>query len=155
MKLTEEQANKVSENHNLIYWIINLKNLDIDEWYDLLALELCYTIMKHDADRGSLSNYYKMRAEGMISKEYRKQQSQKRAHTDIQYIENLHSIPDPTRFEQELEVNEWIDIKDSTILRMKHDGYSQVEIAETMGVSQSYISKLLKKLRTDYDEFAN
>ena len=77
MTLTKEQQDIITENHNLIYWYIQLKHLDITEWYDLLALELCYTVAKYNPEKGSLSNYYKMRADNLVRKEYSKSQLRK------------------------------------------------------------------------------
>lgn len=152
MRLTEEQSQIVADNHLLIYWIAHILQLDLQEFYDLLAIELCYTVIKHNPDRGSLANYYKLRAEGMVYKEYRKSQSQKRLHEDITYIENAHHILDPNNIGTMMEFKDFMDCPDAKMLQMKYEGYSQQEIAKEIGVSQSYVSKILKKFRDDYNE---
>lgn len=38
------------------------------------------------------------------------------------------------------------------IIRMKYEGFTQQEIADIVGVSQSYISNLLKKVKLKYYE---
>lgn len=150
MRLNDEQRKQVEENHNLIYWYANKRHLDINEWYGLLAIELCKTVMKYDADKGSLGNYFMLRCDGVMSKEYKKSQSQKRLHTEITYIEEAHAIPNTTDIERSYELQEWIESDTHGILQMKADGYTQKEIAEQLNVSQSYVSKIIKRLREEY-----
>ena len=156
LRLTEDQQKIVEDNHNLIYWYIHLCNLDHQEWYDLLAIELCYTVMKHDESKGSLSTYFKLRADGLVYKEYRKSQAQKRYHVDMEYIDNVGS---DNGGGHEYVFNDKTDtyVKDlfkgeyGNIIRMRYEGYSQTEISTALGVSQSYVSKILKRVRAKYD----
>jgi len=60
MKLTPEQSQIVADNHDLIYWYANMKHLDCEEWYDLLAIALCQAVIKHDPQRGTLATYFNM-----------------------------------------------------------------------------------------------
>jgi RNA polymerase sigma factor (sigma-70 family) len=151
MKLTEEQQQVVADNHNLIYWYANLAGLKLADWYDLLAIELCITVIKYEEGKGSLSNYFKLRADGMVYKEYRKSQSQKRLATVIQYTENVHQIQDPESIEDKYDLKELMDVENGAIIKMKYEGYTQTEMARELGVSQSYVSKILKKLRDDHE----
>lgn len=152
MKLTEEQAKLVEENHNLIYWYANMKHLDLEEWYDLLAIELCNTVLKYNPERGSLANYFKLRADGLTQKEYKKKQALKRSGTTIQYIDEVTSNDPADSMENMLELDEFMDSENRDILRLKSYGYPQEEIANMLGVSQSYVSKILKKLKKVYYE---
>ncbi len=148
-RLTKEQADKVAENEKLIYWYIALAGLELTEWYDLLAIELCYTIQKYDDSRGSLSNYYKMRCDGLVSREQRKQNTQKRFHIEVPLLENVHdheTIYDDDSFIPDI-LN---DSEYGHIIKMRYDGYTQEEIAKTLGVSQSYVSNLFKRIRRKY-----
>jgi len=151
MRLTDEQRIIVTENHKLIYWMINRKHLEMAEYYDLLALELCYAVAKHDPSRGSLANYYKLRCEGVLYKEYRKSQAQKRLHTNVTLIDNVHTINN-NDLQRMAELSEWMNGDDGIILQMKSEGYSQTEIGNHLGVSQSYVSKILKRLKKEFYE---
>lgn len=152
MKLTAEQQKIVADNHNLIYWYINMKRLDFEEWYDLLAIELCKTVMHHDPSKSVLSTYFKIRADGLVYKEYTKQQTLKRAHENVAFIDNMHGTPDTDDLTDNFEIKEWMTAQDSEILRLRYFGHTQPEIARMLDVSQSYVSKTLKKLRKDYRE---
>lgn len=152
MKLTEEQSKIVAENHSLIYWYINLKHLNIEDYYDLLAIELCNTVLKHDPTRGTLTTYFKLRADGLMHKEYKKKRALKRTGSVIQYIEEIMNDVGIKYNDEQMEITEWMNVENGDILKLKSQGYSQTEIANELGVSQSYVSKILKKLRKDYDE---
>lgn len=150
MRLTEEQAKIVEENHSLIFWYLHKMNLNIEDWYDLLAIELCNSVMKHDASRGSLANYFKLRCDGVVSKEYRKSKSLKRAHEKIRYVENVHGVEDPFDLTAHIELKEILNGPYGKLLTMKYEGYTQTEMAKELGISQTYVSKMLRQLREDW-----
>lgn len=152
MQLTKEQSQIVADNHNLIYWYIKMYKLDINEYYDLLAIELCNTAVKHNPDRGSFANYFKLRADGIMYKEYRKTQAQKRVHTNVSFVENMHTLVDETDLLDVLHLKELMNGEEGQVLRLRSEGYSQTEIAEMLGTNQSRISKIIKKLKTEYEE---
>ena len=54
-KLTPEQQRLVEDNHNLIYSFIQLKRLDLDEWYDVCAIGLCHAAQKWNPARGKFT----------------------------------------------------------------------------------------------------
>ena len=47
-QLTLDQQRIVSENHNLIYSLANKKNINLDEYYDVLAIGLCKAAIAFD-----------------------------------------------------------------------------------------------------------
>lgn len=150
--LNEEQKQTVEDNHSLIYWYAHKHGLNLDEWYDLLAIELCYAVLKYNPQRSSLSNYYKMRCDGLVLREKRKQMSKKRFHHSVAFEDEIHN---DERFYlmEDVYVKEAIDSHEyGNIIKMKYDGFTQQEIADIIGVSQSYISNLLKKVRQKYYE---
>lgn len=149
-RLTEEQSKIVEENHSLIYWYSHLAGLNLADWYDLLAIELCYSVMKYDSTKGSLGNYFKLRADGRVYKEYRKSQSQKRKAEEVPYMENIHNVPYYDDTEGLMEVEDAVKREHGKILQLTYDGYTQTEVAKELGVSQSYVSKILKKMREEY-----
>lgn len=151
MKLTETEQKVVEDNHKLIYWFANLKGLDIEEWYGLLAIELCKSVIKHDESRGSLSNYYKMRCDTLLKKEYEKSQSQKRANNGIFELQDYQSVGTSNDIEDYLTSQDIFNSEFRDILELKFQGYSQKEIADKLGLSQSQISKILRKVRDELD----
>jgi len=151
MRLTDEQRIIVTENHKLIYWMINRKHLEMAEYYDLLALELCYAVAKHDPSRGSLANYYKLRCEGVLYKEYRKSQAQKRTHL-TETLESNFTVPIYDDYSAFKLIEDIIDDPNYLIFMLKSTGYSQCEIAKKLNISQSFVSKIIFKFMKNYKE---
>lgn len=56
-KLTNEQRKLVEDNHDLIYGFLNKKELDIDKYYDIMALELCNASINYDSSKGKFSTF--------------------------------------------------------------------------------------------------
>lgn len=150
MVLTEQQKELVEKNHNLIYWVLNKYNLEMSEYYDLLAIELCHTIMKYDSKKGSLSNYYKMRCDSVLKREYAKNSALKNTHNGLFPLTDYNEVVDEMNVEDMVELEQLLDGEYGQILRMKLHGYNQSEIAEHFGVTQSYVSKLLSRLKGEF-----
>lgn len=150
--LTDEQRKKVEKNHSLIYWIMNTKHLN-EDWYDLLAIELCKTVMSFDESKGSLSNYYKIRCESMIGNEMQKINANKRAKPEEAYRKFMESS---IRQKESQYDDGYISLcdfvtKDKTgILALKAEGFSQSEIADILGLSQSFVSRTITAYKELY-----
>lgn len=145
MELTREQQEIVELNHSLIYWYINFKQLDLSEWYDLLAIELCLTVMMYDETKGTLSTYYKRRCDNKLNKEYAKRKLKKNTNNGIYPLEEFkHHSSDAKDYDM-IELQELFEGEEGEIIRLKSLGYTQTEIAEHMGVNQSYISRIIRK----------
>ena len=150
MKLTSEQSLIVEQNHNLIYWYANMRHIDIQEWYDLLAIELCLAVQKFNPEKSSLSNYYKIRCDNLVAKEYTKSQYQKNAHNGHVEMEDHINMEAPDDLGELLDLNILFEGPFGEIIRLKADGYTQSEIAHMVGVTQSYVSKVITKVKEDY-----
>ena len=53
--LTDEERKIAEENHNLIYFFINHFKVDIEEYYDLFAIDYINCIKSFDKNKGKLS----------------------------------------------------------------------------------------------------
>lgn len=155
MELTTEEKEIIAKNHNLIYGVASKYKLDLEEWYGLLAIELCKTVEKHDPAKSKLSTYYYIRVQGLISKEYRKKKAAKRDHQNIVLIENCYSDVGNSDFDKVTEIKLWIESQNNDVLNLKYQGYKQNEIAEILGITQSNVSRTLKKLRQDFEDYMN
>lgn len=156
-KLTDKERQMVEDNEKLIYWYASKKNLDIDEWYGLLAIELCKTVRKYNPNRGSLSTYFKLRADIMV---YRKMKEMYRSGELYDY-----EIDESQHEDESVEVFDKVDSdivledlmksletdRDRMIIKMKLDGYTQREIAEETGLTQQGVGWVLKKVRERLD----
>lgn len=55
--MTEEQRRLVEENHNLIYYYLNKRNLPVEDLYGVAAIGLCKAAESHDGDISKFSTY--------------------------------------------------------------------------------------------------
>ena len=148
MKLTEEQKKIVEDNHNLIYSFAHSKNLNLDYWYDILAIELCKSVMKHNPQKASLSTLFYLKASRTVIMEMNKINAKKRMGEQMttelfpnQLVGNNEEYEDII-LEDELSASKYYPI-----LKLKYEGYSQKEIAKMLDISQSQVSRALKEAR--------
>ena len=152
MKLTEQQAKMVEDNHNLIYGYANKKGLDLDEWYGLLALELCKTVPKYNPKRSALSTYYYLRCDSLVKVEYDKTQAQMRSHNGIFELDDNLLADDDDSTEERMLLKAMMKYGHEEVIKLRYEGYTQSEIAEKLGVSQPYISAILDEVYAKYKE---
>ena len=55
--LSDEQRDFVAEHHNLIYSFANQRNIDLEEFYGILAIALCRAAQSYDESKGTFSTY--------------------------------------------------------------------------------------------------
>lgn len=161
-KLTSEQAKLVEENHNLIYSYAHTHKLDLEEWYGVLALALCYAASTFTPDKSNLSTWYYVVAGHRVACAYRDKQAKKRIPKSLTVslsdesnkYENLtlaDCIMDNTiNLAVALEFKEAfseISGVDKEIVIMRLCGLTQQKIAENLGVSPSAISRRLQVIK--------
>lgn len=155
MKLNKEQQKLVEDNEKLIYGFMKKFNLKKDDWYDLLAMELCNTVLNYDLNRGRLSTYYYTRAYRIMCKEFKKRKTLKRSHVDYplfdEYTCYSNSDSMDNHFDGYLDTINWIKDKNDNILNLRAKGYSQDEIAHILGITQVSVSRHLKKVRDEFN----
>lgn len=166
MKLTESQSKLVEQNHNLIYGFAKKYNLDIEEWYGILALALCKTALSFDSEKAKFSTLYYLCASQCVEVEKRKERAQKRIPKDafVSLDEPVKEDTDLTLktcladtridFVQELELKEIIpkllktlSERDKKIFELARIGVKQEIIADIVGTPQSNVSRRLKIIR--------
>ena len=158
----------VEDNHKLIYAFASSRRLDLEEWYGLLAIELCETIKYFDKDKGALSTIYYLRCDNLIKGQYRRNNRLKRRSGTILSLDYNYKneLGEKTTMSEiyDFETNECLeddaisnvilnDIDDSEyreIVGMRYEGYTQTEIANALGISQSKISNTLQKVRREF-----
>lgn len=165
--LSKDQQDLVSDNHNLIYSYANKMNLDINEYYDLLAIGLCKAAKTYDPSRGyafSTYAYFAMRTECYQYWRHLKTVSQIPEELIFSYnnpfsdesekqdrIERINDIFGTYQLNStEIELKEFIDSLKSIERRIifeKMYGYTQREIAMHVGRYQVTIGRILKQLK--------
>lgn len=172
LKLTNEQRRFVSKNHNLIYDYAYTYNLDIDEWYGVLAIGLCKATMgKFDNTKSKFSTFAYKCMRNAVKQEYLKRSQDKEEannHTvsiftptinnqqsegECNYadiIPNLHIRVD-TEAMLKVALKEAIsNLKTDNqrkIISLITYGYTQSEVAQITNKQRSYVHDLLVKFR--------
>ena len=166
MRLTESQSKLVEQNHNLIYGFAKKYNLDIEEWYGILALALCKTALAFDSKKAKFSTLYYLCASQMVEVERRKWRTQKRIPKEfcISLDEPLDSDNELTLktcladtridFVKDLELKDQLSTlsktlsnRDKKIFELSRIGVKQELIADIVGTPQSNVSRRLKIIK--------
>ena len=146
-QLNDSQREMVTKNHNLIYGYIKRKGIKKDDWYGILAITLCESVLSYDYSKGKLSTYFYRLADNAVSNEIQRRKYKKRSKYDEVSLDSIHDLI-PTK-EYDIDESQICASNEITtiVVKMVLDGYKQFEIAKELGVSQPYISQLLAKDR--------
>lgn len=171
-RLTDEQRELVSENHNLIYSFAKKKGLDLSDFYDILAIGLCQAGRTYALDRGcSFSTYAYFCMENEY-KQYIRQSSAVKRISDFQIIsyedllepnevnssEILDVLEDtnPKRDISEVYVKDFLNAlndRERFVLSAVMSGYAQKDIAKVLRVSQAQVSRIKTKIKRLWDSY--
>lgn len=167
MRLTDEQRRIAEDNHNLIYGFLNKNHLDYEEWYDIIAMGYLNAVLKFDPARGSLSTLaYKVMQNQYKMELLRRNRSKHKGNCISLYtpigdegMELKDTIADPINLEDQCVARINLDadlrrLKDRQrlMLKMVLDGFSQVEIGQTLQVCKQAVNRTIRgigrKLKT-------
>lgn len=167
-QLTAAQQDLVTKNHNLIYSFAKSRNLNFDEYYDILAIGLCKAGLLFDPSRGcafSTLAYKLMQNEcftywrntyvglkkipqNLIISYESPVFEEKDDRKQIDLINDLFGTYQIDTTTAELkEFIKSLSKQERLVLHYSIYGYTQLEITRRVGLSQSYISRILHKIR--------
>lgn len=172
MKLNDDQKRIVEENHNLIYKFAQNYHLDLEQYYDVLAIGLCraafhykgnteyqfstyaFKVMKNEYLNTYRSQYGCKRNEGdkyLVS--YNDQKFSKSVEGECEMLDFLGSsdedmIDDVLTSVIEDDLVSRFDKKNhKQMVRLLLNGHSQLEVAKIMDVSHTMVYHIRKKLQ--------
>ena len=163
--LDEQQKKLVEENHNLIYYALNKYKLNEEEYYDILAIGLCKAAIKFDPERSKFSTFaIKVMYTEFLQHDRNENATKRKENKNTLSLNYI--MRDPKNQGRKCEFGELLtdgrepfmevihmylpDIltkRELLACQLSYDGYSQTQIGEKLGVSQSHASRLLKKAR--------
>ena len=158
MRLTEKQRETVEKNHNLIWDFINKNKLEDAEYYDFFAIVLCEAVMTHNPKKGRLSTHWWHCATNAYRNHLRDsgKKLKKNDHNGIMSLdeveETLEGNPDMYFDNIEFLLSQCKNEFTEKILKLMYCGYNQTEIANKLGVTQSYISLLLAEYKKEFKD---
>lgn len=141
--LTLEQQKLVEDNHNLIYWFVNKKNLDIEEYYDLFAISLCETALRFNPTKGKFSTLAIYMFNNVYVQQIRESNQLKKVPKQnmvtLESYDVLHMSKD---VDSDLEVQMFLNkFEDDELLNYLVKGYNITEIAKIKGCSKQTMHK--------------
>ncbi len=162
--LTNEERKIAEEHHNLIYFFINYFKVDVEEYYDLFAIDYLKCIKVWDKSKGNLSTLLGRAFCNTIKKENRKKKAKKRFEesytvslNEVVFKENRDVtlgdiIPSYTNVEETFELNETLSFfMKNEVTRLLIIGYSQREIAKKLNCSRSNISLKINCVKQEFN----
>ena len=171
-ELNYEQQQLAEQNHNLIYSFAKSRKLDLEEYYDVLAIGLCKAALVFDENKGTFSTL----AYKCMSNEYNKiikKQILKRKIPDnllssldevisvseedgsettlYDYIKkDIFPIPDSSTITNIMIKNFYnnkLTKQEQKVFRLLVQDRTQVEISKTMGLTRSRIGQIMDKVQ--------
>ena len=163
-------------NIGLVHLVLRQMNLLGDKEYDDLVQEGSLGLFKacdtYDPSKGFKFSTYAcicIRNNVLMYLRTRRKHSKLRIISSDTIVRNPHDPEETTRLSELLEdTGSPVDRKVATslliealrtesplykdILRLTYEGYNQGEIGRSLGVSQSYVSRIQKRLRSQYKE---
>lgn len=171
--MNEEKAKKLFEdNIRLAYWIMSQRFphlIDDDDVRQEALLGLYKACLVYDESRGSLSSVAYKTVVNQVLMHLRRENHQRHVSTvsmdtsiinrEGEEVSLSEFIVDPT---QDIESNLTINLdefvgtlnkREKLILHLRDCGLGQKKASNYMGISQSYYSRLLKKIRKKFREW--
>ena len=163
--LDEQQKKLVEQNHNLIYHTLHKYKLNEEEYYDILAIGLCKAAIYFDPKQSKFSTFaIKVMYNEFLQHDRNENANKRKVNKNTLSLNYI--MRDPKNQDRKCEFGELLtdgrepfmdvihmNLKDILtkqellVCRLSYDGYSQTQIGEKLGVTQSYVSRLLKKAR--------
>ena len=165
MVLKDEQRQMVIDNEKLIYWCMHRYNLlQYDDAYSILAIGLCKAAYTYSEEQGKFSTWAILLMLQEIKLDIRRNNSNSRK---IQkYCTSLNTtMKDHFNHDSDVTLSEcivgssdvWSDMitvdfskltkREQEIMSLIISGYTQKEMEKILGISQSYISRLIAKIK--------
>lgn len=147
MKLSKEQTELITKNHNIIYGFAKSRNLNLQEYYDILAIAVCEAVLKYDSTKSKLTTFLYIAMDNAVKNYKRTTRARKRFNDSmLEYVdEYCDTISDESVYMSE--IIDRLDALEKRIVYLRLKGYSQVEIGEELDMTQPQICRSLGRIK--------
>lgn len=161
LPLTDDQKKLVEDNHNLIYWYCNKNNLPVEDYYDMLAIELCKAVQTYDPTKSKISTYiYQYFWHRHVSYDIRLRNNVRKANINALSLDK--DLIEGEDFQRSKLLTNGKSVEDEIImvplsecglsdklmevvkLRLDNPNITQREIGEILGIGQVQVGRRLK-----------
>ena len=155
VQLTDIQKKLIEDNHNLIYRYAALHKIDVNEYYDVLAIGLCKAAIAYNSDKSQFSTFAYQKMGGEISGVWKKLKQRNNILSRVQkeYKVETENI-DYDKIPMREFINQLQGLKKQVLL-LGIKGLTLDEIAKRTGESKNKISKEKEFLKSTWKIFAN
>lgn len=170
--LDKEQQTLVEKNHNLIYGYAKIKNLDIEDYYGILAIGLCKAAGAYRQEKGEfstfayqcmgneLNNYYcKSNRKDIPSELIISLDAPKEVNDDssIMYMDilkdDLNPYDDSLLNIQYNNMLKKLKSPEKEIIEYLKDGMTLESIAKKIGCTKSKVYRIRQKLKKQWSKY--
>lgn len=161
-RMTKQEQQLVEDNYHLINSFLNLYELEEIDYYDTVAIALCYAAMTYGKDQGGFDHYAYLCMENAVRVESEEEQScmeipqedltscpcmsaRQGDFVSFAFIEDIAVF----RYNFSVFVKQ-LNQKTKKVVQMFVYGYKQAEIADALGCTQSCVSRVRKKLAGEW-----
>lgn len=166
--LNKQQQLLVEQNHQLIFGFIQKKKLDIDEYYDLLAISLCKAAKSYQSDKGMFSTWVYAIMENDLKQYWRHNTNSKTVpaemiiscDTPLESDEDgkctlLDILPDKKIEDEDFRMryNDLLDKMnetEKTICQMLMNGAKGTDIIERLGITRRKYQHIRARIKEKY-----
>lgn len=164
MKLNDEQRKLVEDNHNLIYFYARKHHIDLEEYYDVLAMALCYAAYHYDSSKGTFSTLAIRTMEMKMYNDYRSKNYDKRKiSNDVVYYEEnflLDDVLPPAEKTEHIairnvnysnvinKINNLLTPDERVIVNYLIQGYNRNKISKLINRSHESVRKRVIRIKT-------
>lgn len=162
-KLTEEEKKIVEDNEKLIYSFCHSNGLNVNEYYDILAIELCNCVMKWDRKRSISVLLYRYFKNAVYS--YWIYNNAKKRDWGKQFNFTYKDNDEQGEFcvtDNSVDVESFVVAKDlikiinsNDVWRLYVSGYKQWEISKLLNMSARTVSINVNKLKMEVENYYN
>lgn len=160
--MTKEQEQLVTDNHNLIYHIINKFELATEEYYDVCAIGLCKAASTYDSSKDvKFATYAGVCIENAIKLELRNRKKYyARVYSldrtfnntsdgtgEISYVENITTGLSAYDEILPYQLDKVLNAREYKLVALVLQDYTQVEIGNIIGISQAQVSRMFSKIK--------
>lgn len=175
--LNVKQQHLVEDNHNLIYSFAKSRKLDLEEYYDVLAIGLCKAALIFDENKGMFSTLVYTCMNNEVKRIKRKENEQKTIPKHMvdsldyiyssdnddsenslkdKIIKDIFPAPDENVINAIMFNNFYyqnLDERERLIVDLVFQRKNQTDISKKLSVSQPQVSRLIKEIKIKWIEY--
>lgn len=133
MYLTDDERTFITENHNLLLKFMHVHNIDIDQYYGVLAEGFCRCVRSYDRSKGAFSTFVWK----VLQREY--QDAQKLERLPSKYVNPEHLV-----YLDQIVYNDEKNTEKSELIGCEESAYSTIETNDTMRSMKKYLKENTK-----------